>query len=262
MPEEISSYTFLAEVYDRVCPSNGMVYHYTGIVDILHPPNDRVLDLCCGTGDIPISFARKGWSVTAIDRSGAMLSKALSKPHANLVKWLNGDISYDPLPDGFGLVTCAYDSINYILDLDHLQMLFSRVFNSLLPFGIFAFDTITPDLIRKTDEFLEQQIDNTKIVIQTGIEPELSIRRAVVSLVDTERERLIGVELHEQRGYDVLELEKVLVASGFKVLQYYSLDQIGDGNLSEDPGQVLIVCLRLPFDEIIKRQRKGAVNCA
>src|SRR5437667_12802223 len=56
---------------------------------VVHP-GDRVLDACCGTGDLAVACARIGGEVTGLDFSERMLGRARRK--APEVEWVRGDV--------------------------------------------------------------------------------------------------------------------------------------------------------------------------
>jgi demethylmenaquinone methyltransferase / 2-methoxy-6-polyprenyl-1,4-benzoquinol methylase len=72
-------------------------------------PGDRVLDACCGTGDLALADARAGGRVTGLDFSERMLDRARAKSSA--VEWVLGDMtalpfaaeSFDAVTVGFGI---------------------------------------------------------------------------------------------------------------------------------------------------------------
>jgi demethylmenaquinone methyltransferase/2-methoxy-6-polyprenyl-1,4-benzoquinol methylase len=73
-------------------------------------PGDRVLDACCGTGDLAIAARRHGaGAVVGLDFSGAMLERARRKD--DTIEWLQGDVlalpfedaSFDSATVGFGI---------------------------------------------------------------------------------------------------------------------------------------------------------------
>lgn len=80
------------------------------------PPGGRALDLCCGTGDVALAFARRGVQTVGLDFSQPMLDIArqrqsrLSRPGVSLpVEWRQGDALNLPFPDGrFDAVTISY----------------------------------------------------------------------------------------------------------------------------------------------------------
>jgi demethylmenaquinone methyltransferase / 2-methoxy-6-polyprenyl-1,4-benzoquinol methylase len=72
-------------------------------------PGDRVLDVCCGTGDLAVEASRAGGEVTGLDFSPRMLERARRKLHS--VTWVEGDAlelpfadeSFDAATVGFGV---------------------------------------------------------------------------------------------------------------------------------------------------------------
>ncbi len=72
-------------------------------------PGDRVLDACCGTGDLALAAEREGGVVTGLDFSGRMLERARRKSAS--VEWVQGDMldlpfaerSFDAVTVGFGV---------------------------------------------------------------------------------------------------------------------------------------------------------------
>jgi demethylmenaquinone methyltransferase/2-methoxy-6-polyprenyl-1,4-benzoquinol methylase len=72
-------------------------------------PGDRVLDACCGTGDLAVAARRAGGDVTGLDFSERMLERARRK--APDIRWVAGDLlalpfedsSFDAATVGFGV---------------------------------------------------------------------------------------------------------------------------------------------------------------
>lgn len=76
-------------------------------------PEAKVLDLCCGTGDIAFLFANRCCNVTAIDFSGGMLDVARERqeaePPLRPVQFTQGDAMNTGLPDkSFDFITIGY----------------------------------------------------------------------------------------------------------------------------------------------------------
>jgi demethylmenaquinone methyltransferase/2-methoxy-6-polyprenyl-1,4-benzoquinol methylase len=70
-------------------------------------PGDRVLDACCGTGDLALACARAGGRVTGLDFSGRMLERARRKGPE--LEWVQGDLLALPFEDGaFDAVTVGF----------------------------------------------------------------------------------------------------------------------------------------------------------
>jgi demethylmenaquinone methyltransferase / 2-methoxy-6-polyprenyl-1,4-benzoquinol methylase len=78
---------------------------------------DRVLDACCGTGDLAAAALRAGAAeVVGLDFSEAMLERARAKePH---VEWVRGDVLALPFPDeSFDAATVGF-GVRNVEDLE------------------------------------------------------------------------------------------------------------------------------------------------
>lgn len=108
----------------------------------------RMLDLACGTGTLLAAMAERGWRVTGLDRSPAMLVQAASKLAnvATIAELRQGDMREVAalLPaNAFDLVTCTYDSLNYLIGVNDLAACFRGVAQVLAPGGLFVGDMNT-----------------------------------------------------------------------------------------------------------------------
>ena len=111
-------------MFDRIAPVYDAMNHVmTAGLDrrwrrltvqaVVHP-GDRVLDACCGTGDLAIAATRAGaGSVVGLDFSEGMLARARRK--SQRVEWVRGDLlslpfddaSFDSATVGFGVRNVA-----------------------------------------------------------------------------------------------------------------------------------------------------------
>jgi demethylmenaquinone methyltransferase/2-methoxy-6-polyprenyl-1,4-benzoquinol methylase len=108
-------------------------------------PGDRVLDACCGTGDLALADERAGGKVTGLDFSERMLARAREK--SDSVDWVLGDVTALPFPEAsFDAVTVGF-GIRNVPDLEAGLAELARV---LRPGGRLACLEITrPDGILK-----------------------------------------------------------------------------------------------------------------
>ncbi len=82
-------------------------------VDAVVQPGDRVLDACCGTGDLALEAERGGGIVTGLDFAPRMLERARRKSES--IVWVEGDLlalpfdaaSFDAATVGFGVRNVA-----------------------------------------------------------------------------------------------------------------------------------------------------------
>jgi demethylmenaquinone methyltransferase/2-methoxy-6-polyprenyl-1,4-benzoquinol methylase len=81
--------------------------------EILARPDAKVLDLCCGTGDMAFALFRQtkgsGAAMTGVDFSAAMLARARAKSGTRPLAWIEADALHLPFPEAqFDLATAAF----------------------------------------------------------------------------------------------------------------------------------------------------------
>jgi demethylmenaquinone methyltransferase / 2-methoxy-6-polyprenyl-1,4-benzoquinol methylase len=79
-------------------------------------PGDRVLDACCGTGDLALADARAGGRVTGVDFSERMLERARRK--SSEIEWVRGDALALPFAAGEFDATTVGFGIRNLADLE------------------------------------------------------------------------------------------------------------------------------------------------
>jgi SAM-dependent methyltransferase len=162
---------------------------YLREVLIRHPvAGRRALDLACGTGTLALILADDGWQTVGLDSSAPMLAIARSRAaevEPGRVTFIEGDMrelrienvecrknlstvssAVDPssfflLPSSFDLVTCTYDSLNYLLTEEELARCFAGVARALRPGGLFFTDM-------NTRHFLEHDWPAAEVLEFTG----------------------------------------------------------------------------------------------
>jgi demethylmenaquinone methyltransferase/2-methoxy-6-polyprenyl-1,4-benzoquinol methylase len=120
-------------------------------------PGDRVLDACCGTGDLAVEAERRGGRVVALDFSERMLERARRKSGG--IEWVHGDALALPFGDGvFDAATVGF-GVRNLADLERGLRELARVLRPggklavleitrprgiLKPFFQFWFDVLVP----------------------------------------------------------------------------------------------------------------------
>jgi demethylmenaquinone methyltransferase/2-methoxy-6-polyprenyl-1,4-benzoquinol methylase len=107
-------------------------------VEAVVQPGHRVLDACCGTGDLAVAAEREGGIVTGLDFSPRMLERAGRK--SPTVTWIEGDVLALPFDDdSFDAATVGF-GVRNVADLDTALAELHRV---LRPGGRLAILEIT-----------------------------------------------------------------------------------------------------------------------
>jgi demethylmenaquinone methyltransferase/2-methoxy-6-polyprenyl-1,4-benzoquinol methylase len=79
-------------------------------------PGDRVLDACCGTGDLAVAAEQRGGRVVGLDFSERMLERARKKSGG--IEWVQGDALALPFGDGeFDAATVGF-GVRNLADLE------------------------------------------------------------------------------------------------------------------------------------------------
>jgi demethylmenaquinone methyltransferase / 2-methoxy-6-polyprenyl-1,4-benzoquinol methylase len=107
-------------------------------VEAVVQPGDRVLDACCGTGDLAVAAEREGGVVTGLDFSPRMLERARRK--SDSIAWVEGDLLALPFDDdAFDAATVGF-GVRNVADLEAALAELHRV---LRPGGRLAILEIT-----------------------------------------------------------------------------------------------------------------------
>lgn len=104
-----------------------------------------LLDLACGDGRFAVIMAKKGMRVVGVDSSAHMLRYARNRAQKEKVKvvFYHQRMQTLSMRNKFDLVTCWYDSLNYLLTDTDLSRTFKNVSSVLNENGLFIFDMNT-----------------------------------------------------------------------------------------------------------------------
>lgn len=143
----MNSYKNFADYYDRLMTEDINYNHIADYIENifaeynLNP--ELVCDLACGTGNITVPLAKRGYEMIGVDRSVQMLNAARKKSiceHTDIL-FLNQNISKLDLYGTCDAFLCMIDGINYIINPSSLENMFKRIKTCFLnPKGIFIFD--------------------------------------------------------------------------------------------------------------------------
>jgi SAM-dependent methyltransferase len=98
-----------ASIYEENVFTKNTVREVDFLLEVLDlPPGGSVLDVGCGTGRHSVELARRGYAVTGIDLSSAMLAQAVAAAGAAgvTVEWLHRDATDFVLDRSFDAAIC------------------------------------------------------------------------------------------------------------------------------------------------------------
>lgn len=138
-------YIFSADRLAAAGPQVASLIALTGVT------GGSLLDLCCGPGRYAVAFAGRGFRVTGVDRSRALLARAQAHAvEAGVdVELVERDMREFVRPSAFDLVVNLFTSFGYFADAgDELQVL-RNVHDSLRAAGTFVIDVIGKEVLAR-----------------------------------------------------------------------------------------------------------------
>lgn len=152
----MGAYESFASVYDLFMDDvdyDGWVKYIEEIWKKFNVNPELICELGCGTGNITLRLAEKGYDIIGVDLSADMLSEARKKAAEKGldVLFLLQDMREFELYGTVNSILCLCDSLNYITEDEDIQEVFDLVNNYLHPGGVFIFDLNTEYKFREID---------------------------------------------------------------------------------------------------------------
>ena len=180
----------------------------------------RILDLACGDGTFALAMARRGLRVTGVDASRRMLDIARERAEAEgvAVRFLQQDMRSLSLRGRFDLVTCWFDSLNYLMEAEDLARTFSGVSRLLGDNGVFIFDmnTIHGLAVEWVREPGQVHVDTGDAFLASVPQYDAGTRIASLHLTGFRRKGDSWVrmdEVHRERGYTLTQVRRCLAGA-------------------------------------------------
>lgn len=109
--------------------------------------NGRVLDLCCGAGQLAEIFLKSGFEVVGVDLSTAMLERASVRcapfVRSGKARFFEADVSDFRVEGEFSLIVSTYDALNHLGTIEQLENCFRCAREVMREDGMFIFDFST-----------------------------------------------------------------------------------------------------------------------
>lgn len=179
-------------------------------------PGATILDLCCGIGRHSIELARRGFRVTAVDRTKQFLDIARSSAAEwNLdIEFVEADMRSFGRPDAFDGAVNLFSSFGYFEDEADDERVAQNLAVSLKPGGVLVLDTMCKEVVARDFEdrsWLEEE--ETYLLQERAITKDFSwiVNRWIVV---PKGGSPIELDL-SHRLYSAVELLSLFKANGF-----------------------------------------------
>jgi len=206
---------------------------------------ETACDVACGTGLAAVYLAQKCRRVYGVDVSPSMLAVASRRAGAGEVVFLEQSFADLDLPERVDLLTCNFDSLNYLTVEEELRAALVRFAASVVPGGCAIFDMNT---YRELADGLGQAV----LVHQTGAgfsiwESTWDEAACTSTLQMTNFMRRddglfeMSRETHREKSYDLGVITAAVIDAGFKRVEAF--DARGLGAVGDDTRRVQFVAL-------------------
>ncbi len=226
------AYNQFAYVYDRLMadmPYDQWVDYAEAMWELLGKP-ERIADIGCGTGNISIPLALKGYTVTGIDLSEQMLEVAAGKWAVTArqqpfgvqgsCEWQQQDARDWQLADSTDAVISFCDCLNYLLEPHELQSAFRAAYLALKPGGTFLFDLHHPNQLQAYAEeqpFIWNEPDLAYLWACVFNEKRCQVEHQLTIFRCEDDDRYVRIdEVHRQRTYEPEVVVELLRDCGFR----------------------------------------------
>ncbi len=241
----MEAYTSFAQVYDmfmdNVPYEDWATYiykqfHQHGITD------GKILDLGCGTGKITSFLSKKGYDMVGVDSSIEMLEVAAFRNDTDIM-YLHQDIVEMDLYSDFKAAYSTCNCLNYVLEDTDLYDVFQRVYDKLEDGGLFIFDLNTEYKYREIlqDNTFAENREDGSFIWDNYFDTENNINEYQLALFIKQNDNIYKKyeEVHYQRAYSLVLIQKMLETNGFTVLEIN--DEYSDEKAKEDSEIVTII---------------------
>jgi ubiquinone/menaquinone biosynthesis C-methylase UbiE len=227
-----TSFSSIAKYYDTLMSFVNYPGWIEYIEEILKQNGSRkktIFDLACGTGVCLELWSEKGYQTIGLDQSFAMLRVCRDRFRnvtGTAPLLINGDMRSFAIARNVPIVTCLYDSLNYLTSEEELVRCFRNVYDVIERGGIFIFDMNTVRCLR--DEWgngtFNRQDDNIHSVWSNSYDYDTGISTLRLTLTVYNNGTASTMhEMHRERGYPLITIAQHLSEVGFEFTLYRHL---------------------------------------
>jgi predicted TPR repeat methyltransferase len=177
----------------------------------------RVLDVCCGSGLMTVQLRDRGFRVTGVDASPAMLARAreLLGADADLRLAVLPDL---PVDETYDAAVSTLDGLNY-LSLPDFRLTLRAIAEHLRPGGWLVFDIHTAAVLRLLTEnpLIAGEQDGSTYALSSIVDVSTGRCATTIMLTAADPERSF-VEEHVQYVHRDEDVQMALEDGGFAVI--------------------------------------------
>jgi 2-polyprenyl-3-methyl-5-hydroxy-6-metoxy-1,4-benzoquinol methylase len=225
-----SAYGDFAAYYDRFTSSHDYDLWISVIEGLARSHGfdaDELIDAACGTGKSFLPWARRGFTVRALDRSSQMLAVAQARC---AVEDLDVELLVHDLRNPAGLaraplVTCLDDALNYQLSERDLDALVAGLAGLVALDGLLMFDTNSWWTYTRSYVRSDEVRDGDALMRWRGARVSGELFDASITV--HEAGRFVMRSHHCQRYWPRARIERSVAAAGLRLLDVFGMSRDG-----------------------------------
>ncbi len=200
-------------------------------------PNDKILDLACGTATLVTMLKLKGYDAEGLDLSSTILEIAKEKMKINHLNFdlYNADMTNFKIDKKYDMITCFFDSINFLNSKDKIKKLFKNVKTNLNKNGYFICDIFSKTLLK---EYENNNLDEDYITFKINWVTKKTSSNSIKHTIKIIEDDIEIVETYNEYYYDI----KDLLNDDFNLIKISG--DFNDDLLDEDERIILVFQLK------------------
>ncbi len=250
-------YNSLSLIYEHLMENvdyDGWAEYILDVVEDFVPGYPSVLELSAGLGQIAAYLLKKypDYIITDLSKNMLLNSDCINKYKKPIDKVVCNMITLPFRKKSFDLVISTFDSINYLLSKEKLNLLFKEVRNVLKDEGIFTFDVsliynslplIKPKIYKysyKNFYYKQKSYFNLLNLIHTNefiITEKSSVKNNI-------KNKIIGKEIHKQKIFPLETYFDLIEKNNLYVIHCYDAFTFRKGKSSSKRVQFLVKKIR------------------
>lgn len=220
-----------AQLYDHMYQDKPYAAEVDYVLSLMaaSPPIVRLLDLGCGTGRHARVFSERGYYVTGVDRSPAMIARAREVLNPERSAFLCSDLSQMTVPHLQDAAVCLFHVFSYLTEKVQLELFLARLYQCLKPGAAFVFDFwYGPAVLNDQPKVRAREWQMGGTEVKRVSTPSWDQER---SLIDIRIETTVQVgsqppqtltERHPMRYFFADEIMSLLARQGFSVAKMHA----------------------------------------
>jgi ubiquinone/menaquinone biosynthesis C-methylase UbiE len=209
----------IAEVYDELNPAPADITEAAKFV-VAHAAGGRVLELGVGTGQLALAVAAHGVRVCGLDASAAMLAQLGTKPGAEGVVRVLGDMTALPVIGPFEVMAVIRNTLANLGSAEGQQRCLHSAAGCLSPSGMLVVEGYIRPVPAGNQMIRVSHVGMDKVVLRAATyNPDTGVVNGSIIMLQPNGIRMYPVIA---RDFDIDELDAMAAAAGLARVELWS----------------------------------------